>query len=130
MSYPEAEMSERAVLLDRLVKRAREQELIDIGRGGRPYYFHGFGLVPVREQEQPRSPATTYPFLLRRSGRGRPVAHLIAGDGTSPLCGARLNHERWDVATVTRRRVCRRCIARRRRAQQEAQSTTTGDKSP
>jgi len=50
-----------------------------------------------------------YPFLLRKYGRGRSVCHLTDERGEA-LCGLRLG-EQWELARVTRRRVCRRCLA-------------------
>lgn len=63
--------------------------------------------------------------LVRISGRGSyGLAHLLGPDGSTPSCGARLGRGNWDVVAPRQAgralRICPRCAAARRAAQQGA----------
>lgn len=47
--------------------------------------------------------------FIRPAGRGAKHYHLIASDGTTPLCGRRLASDQWHVATQPSGKLCRYC---------------------
>lgn len=55
-----------------------------------------------------------YRLYPRWKTRGRRHVHLIAQDGSAPLCAARLVESQWDVIATRnapRLPTCRRCLA-------------------